>query len=159
MDRGGADSAPPSLPGLPGRPLQPPRGWEALTLSPWPLRSCHVINATSLTRRKKNTRQMPERVDSVYIIKYEIGSVSAEITAETRISFPVCNFRFRYGRDDFKVSVERGDRRQSSGKEKLGKGSKIKKIRRGGRLCPPPVIGACRYAGARRVNFPAFLYA
>ena len=34
-------------------------------------------------------RQMRERVDSVYIIKYEILSILAEISAQTRFLFPV----------------------------------------------------------------------
>ena len=47
-----------------------------------------VINSTSLMRKKK-MRKMLERVDTVYIIKYKILGVSAEITAQNRIPFLV----------------------------------------------------------------------
>merc|ERR1712237_45189 len=58
----------------------------------------------------------------------------------------------QYASDDFETSIERGDRRQSSCKKILGKGSKIKKLGRGAPGAPPPVIAACRYAGPRRVK-------
>ena len=58
----------------------------------------------------------------------------------------------RYASNDFETSIERGARRRSSCKKILGKGSKIKKLGRGGPISPPPVIAACRYAGPCRVK-------
>ena len=58
-------------------------------MSPWPLGSCHVINATSLTRRKKIMIKLLERLDSFRIIKNVIVGASAENSALARILHPV----------------------------------------------------------------------
>ena len=55
----------------------------------WPLGSFQSSLDLWLMRRKKNTQQMLEWVDSVYIIKYKILSISAEILAQTQFLFPV----------------------------------------------------------------------
>ena len=57
-------------------------------MSPWPLGSCHVINATSLTRRKKIMIKLLERLDSFRIIKNVIVGASAENLALARILHP-----------------------------------------------------------------------